>query len=106
MGDPHGRFGTPRGGGWAHSRADEATGSRLSSRAGGPRGDEHQSPRPAKTERADATEDPEPPRTHVESRRRGEPRLQSRATPPREYSFARGADLQRHLSRIDQVRGL
>ena len=105
MGDPDGRFGTPRRAGRAHSRADEAAGSRLSSRAGGPGGNQHQPPRSAKTDRADAFEDPESPRTHVEPQRRVEHRLQPRAAPPREHSFARGADLQRHLSRIDQVRG-
>ena len=105
MGDPDGRFGTPGGAGRAHSRADEAAGGRLPSGAGGPRGDEHHSPRPAVADRPDALEDPEPPRAHVESRRGGEHRLQPRAAPHREHPFARGADLQLHLSRIDQVRG-
>ena len=83
----------------------QAAGRRLSSRAGGPRGNQHQSPRPAEADRADAFEDPESPRAHVEPQRGVEHRLQPRAAPPREHSFARGADLQRHLSRIDQVRG-
>ncbi len=89
----------------AHPRAGGPPGGGLPPGAGGPGGDEHQSPRFAAARRPDAPEDPPSPRADVEPERGVQHRLQPRAPPRRGHPDAGGADLQPHLSRIDQLRG-